>query len=256
MSSYTIADPFEKLPLYSLTNMHPLNSVSKIAILVALQLSCLNSHAQGTPVGVFERVVGQVSVQAPGGPTRLAVQGSEVAVGHIVETDDTSEARITAGDGTRMMIRAKSRLEVTDYRFEPANNSAGTFVTNLLRGGLRMVTGLIGKAQPRNQRVTTTTATIGIRGTDFEVVLVDEDTSDQRAGTYDHVFDGATEISLASGETLDVPKDKTGLALANPRPGEARLQLLDSRPAFIRGGGFDAMQLLQTRPQMIIRPTR
>ena len=256
MSSYTIVDPFEKTLPYSLTNMHPRNTVSKIAFLVALQLSCVNSHAQGAPVGVFDRVTGQVSVQTPGNPSRLASRGDAVAVGDVVVTDDTSEAGITASDGTRIVLRVKSRLEVTDYRFEPANNNAGTFVTNLLRGGLRMVTGLIGKAQPRNQRVLANTATIGIRGTDFEVVMVDDDTADLRAGTYDHVFDGATDISLASGETLVVPKDKTGLALANPRPGEERLQLLDSRPAFIRGGGFDAMQLLQTRPQMIIRPMR
>lgn len=231
-------------------------SARKLALFLALQLAGIGCFAQAVPVGSFDRVVGQVSVQTPGGPSRLANRGDAVAVGDVVATDDASEAGITASDGTRMMLRAKSRLEVTDYRFEPANNNAGAFVTNLLRGGLRMVTGLIGKAQPRNQRVTTNTATVGIRGTDFEVVVIDADAADLREGTYDHVFDGATNISLATGETLDVPKDKTGLALANPRPGEARLQLLDTRPAFIRGGGFDAMQLLQTRPQMIIRPAR
>ena len=200
-------------------------------------------------------MTGQVSVQAPGGASRLASRGDAVAVGDVVATDDTSEAGITASDGTRMTLRAKSRFEVTDYSFDAATN-AGSFVTSLLRGGLRMVTGLIGKTQQRNHRVTTNTATIGIRGTDFEVVVVDTDSGDMREGTYDHVFDGATVLQIASGEELDVPKDKTGLALSNPRPGEARLQLLDTRPAFIRGGGFDAMQLLQTRPQMIIRPVR
>ena len=234
------------------TFFHP----RKFAVFFALQMAGAGCFAQVVTMGSFDRVVGQVSVQTPGASPRLANRGDALAVGDVVATEDTSEAGITASDGTRMTLRAKSRLEVTDYRFEPANNNAGAFVANLLRGGLRMVTGLIGKAQPRNQRVTTTTATIGIRGTDFEVVLVDEDTPDQRAGTYDHVFDGATVLALSSGESLDVPKDKTGLALANPRPGEAQLQLLDSRPAFIRGGGFDAMQLLQTRPQIIIRPTR
>ena len=150
-------------------------SARKLALFLALQLAGFGCFAQAVPVGSFDRVVGQVSVQTPGGPSRLANRGDAVAVGDVVATDDASEAGITASDGTRMMLRAKSRLEVTDYRFEPANNNAGAFVTNLLRGGLRMVTGLIGKAQPRNQRVTTNTATIGIRGTDFDARICSRD---------------------------------------------------------------------------------
>lgn len=229
--------------------------VRNFAIFFAFCCAGGYSSAQAPAVGTFDRVVGEVSVQTLSGLSRRANRGDAVMVGEIVATDDTSEAGITASDGTRILLRAKSRFEVTSYNFDATTND-GSFVTSLLRGSFRMITGLIGKAQPRNHRVSTNTATIGIRGTDFEVVVVEADSGDMREGTYDHVFDGATVLQIASGEELSVPKDKTGLALSNPRPGEARLQLLDSRPAFIRGGGFDAMQLLQTRPQMIIRPAR
>lgn len=213
------------------------------------------AHAQTTPgaeMGKFERVTGRVSVLVPGSEPRVPDRGTVVFSGEVVTTEENSEAMITSMDGARMTLRAKSRLEMTDYRYDQSNNT-GSFITSLLRGSVRMISGLIGKTQPRNHQVITSTATVGIRGTDFEVVVAETDTDDMRAGTYDHVFDGETYLALASGETLDVPKDKTGLALANPREGEARLQLLDSRPAFIRGGGFDAMQLLQTRPLMIRR---
>ena len=222
-----------------------------MTVLCALHVAC--AYAQTATLGNFDRVVGQVAVTSLGGAARTVSRGDSVAAGDVVTTDDNSEAGITAGDGTRMTLRAKSKLEMTEYSFDRATNN-GSFFVNLIKGGLRSVTGLIGKTQPRNQRVVTNTATIGIRGTDFEVVVVEADSGDLREGTYDHVFDGATVLQIASGEELEVPKDKTGLALSNPRPGEAQLQLLDSRPAFIRGGGFDAMQLLQTRPPVLIRP--
>ena len=218
-------------------------------------LHAFAGYAQTAEVGTFDRVVGQVAVTTVSGASRAAGRGDSLAVGDIVTTQNNSEAGITASDGSRMTLRAGSRLEMTEYSFNKTNND-GSFFIKLIKGGLRSVTGLIGKTQPRNQRVVTNTATIGIRGTDFEVVVVEADAGDLREGTYDHVFDGVTFLQIANGEELEVPKDKTGLALANPRPGEARLQLLDTRPAFIRGGGFDAMQLLQTRPQMIIRPVR
>lgn len=221
-----------------------------LAMLFAL--TAFAAFAQTVELGTFDRVVGQVNVIASSGTSRLVGRGSRLASGEVVTTDENSEAVIITSDGARMILRAKSRLEITEYRFDKTNND-GSFLVKLIKGGLRSVTGLIGNTRPLNQRVATATATVGIRGTDFEVVVVEADSGDLREGTYDHVFEGATVLQLASGQTLDVPKDKTGLALANPRPGEAQLQLLDTRPAFIRGGGFDAMQLIQTRPQTTIR---
>jgi len=43
----------------------------------------------------------------------------------------------------------------------------------VLRGSMRMITGLISKANPQAVAVTTRTATVGVRGTDF-IVEVDD----------------------------------------------------------------------------------
>ncbi len=228
------------------------NLLRAFAFFMALHATADAQTTPGAEMGRFDRVTGRVSVTAAGSAPRAPDRGSVVFSGEVVTTEEDSEAVITSVDGARMTLRAKSRLEMTDYRYDQSNSN-GSFITSLIKGSVRIISGLIGKTQPRNHQVLTPTATVGIRGTDFEVVVTETDTDDMRAGTYDHVFDGETFLTIASGETLDVPKDKTGLALANPREGEARLQLLDSRPAFIRGGGFDAMQLLQTRPLMIRR---
>jgi hypothetical protein len=50
------------------------------------------------------------------------------------------------------------------------------FMMRLVKGGLRAVTGLIGKRNPNNVRMRAGTATIGIRGTHWGVMCVGEDT--------------------------------------------------------------------------------
>ena len=53
---------------------------------------------------------------------------------------------------------------------------------------------------------------------------------------------------------VDVKPDETGLALAHPRPGEPALQILQQRPAFLRGGGLDAhMMQFTTQPMRAIQ---
>ena len=224
--------------------------------LAALLLSGLTSavHAQVAQIGAVERLNGSVTVTPAGEAPRALVQGDPVREGDLVVTAANSEALIKMRDDSTLALRQNSRMQLVEFKFDKAPSDA--FAVSLLKGALRKVSGLIGKAQPRNVAVRTPTATIGIRGTDFEVAIVEEESADVRAGTYDAVFDGATAIQIASGESLDVAENQTGLALAFPRPGEPALQLIQGRPAFLRGGGFDSMMMQMSRPPMIMMPGR
>jgi len=71
-----------------------------------------------------------------------------------------------------MVIGPSSRVELKEFRFDSTTHDGGLIVS-LLRGSLRMVTGLLGK-KPDGIRVDTQTATIGIRGTDFIVTADDK----------------------------------------------------------------------------------
>jgi hypothetical protein len=105
-----------------------------------------------------------------------------------------------------------------------------------------MISGLIGKNVPSQFAVRASTATIGIRGTDFEVAVIPEDTPEARAGVYNHVRDGGTSIQLASGQQAEVRKEQTAFAPQNLRPGEDPLQILRDTPVFLQqGGGLDAL---------------
>jgi FecR protein len=205
-------------------------------------------------IGTVERLNGTVTVTPAGAPVRPLAAGDAVREGDLIITEAHSEALIKLRDETTLAMRQSSQLRLTQFRFE--RGEGDSFLSNLLKGSVRKVSGLIAKAQQRNVRVTTPTATIGIRGTDFEITIIEEESEKTRAGTYDFVNDGATVLQIASGETLNVDQDQTGLALAFPRPGEAALQLIQGRPAFLRGGGFDAMMMQNARPPMIMMPGR
>jgi len=85
-----------------------------------------------------------------------------------VLTGTDSAASVVLRDGTMMVVGPSSRLDIKEFHFDATTQDGGLLVS-LLRGSMRMITGLIGKKQPDAVRIETQTATIGIRGTDFIV---------------------------------------------------------------------------------------
>ena len=54
-----------------------------------------------------------------------------------------------------------------NYAFNKAKPNEGTLLFNFIRGGMRTVSGAIGKVNRSNYSVKTPVATIGIRGTSY-----------------------------------------------------------------------------------------
>ena len=205
-----------------------------------------NAHAQTADqeAGTIDRVSGTVTIAA-GGVTRIARQGERLLVGEVLLTAPGSEALIRLRDESTVALRPGSEFLVAEFRHEGSPTDA--FLGNLIKGTLRAASGLLAKARPRGVLFRTPTATIGIRGTDFEIAIIADGERD-RAGVYNYVHDGETNIALGGGDNLDVRPEQTGFAPDNPQPGEPALQLLRERPAFLRAGGFDAMMLQSGRP--------
>lgn len=204
--------------------------------------------------GNFEKLSGEVFVGRDASNQHPARLEEGVNEGDMISTGN-GEALVRFSDNSLLTLRPQTRMVVTSFRSEESGK--GSYTLSLLRGAFRAVTGLIGKANPQGVRYATPAATIGIRGTDLEVAVVTEDSPDARAGTYNYVYSGSTRMALANredGPALDVQPEETGLALANPGKDEAPLQILKQRPAFLRGGGFDAhMMQLGAQPMRAIQ---
>jgi hypothetical protein len=118
--------------------------------------------------GFIKSVQGDVHLLSAGGDTRLARPGDRVSPIDRISTGPASAASLVLRDGTALVLGPDSRLDLKQFHFDSTTHDGGLLVA-LLRGSLRMVSGLIGKSHPDAVRVDTQTATIGIRGTDFIV---------------------------------------------------------------------------------------
>ena len=117
--------------------------------------------------GTFKTVQGDVTV-VRGHVRSAAVVGDGLRIADRVLTGDASAAAITLKDGTVLSIGAGSSVDLAEFQFNPTTHD-GHVLISLLRGSLRVVTGLIAKLKPEQVKVTTPTTVIGVRGTDFIV---------------------------------------------------------------------------------------
>jgi hypothetical protein len=141
---------------------------------VALAQSAPAANATSTQplaaehAGILKSVRGKVLLLGADGITRPAQAGDPIAPIDRLQTEADSAASLVLRDGTMMVVGPSSRIDLKQFHFDSTTRDGGLLVS-LLRGSLRMVTGLIGKAHSDAVRVETQTATIGIRGTDFIV---------------------------------------------------------------------------------------
>jgi hypothetical protein len=92
--------------------------------------------------------------------------GSAVHAGDRFRTGPQARLQLRMRDGAVLSIGPDSDFQVDDYRFAP--DSQRSFYS-LARGLVRTVSGAIGKSRHEDFRLTTPTAVMGIRGTDFTV---------------------------------------------------------------------------------------
>ncbi len=131
--------------------------------------------AHAAPAGAVEYTQGVATVQG-GAQTHIAGPGAQVNQGDTITTAPGSYTVVKLSDGTRMTIRPDSKMVITTYDYQPNQaNGGGSMVFSLLRGGLRAITGLIPKRDVNAARIITPTATVGIRGTDFDARLCNGD---------------------------------------------------------------------------------
>lgn len=150
--------------------------------------------------GQIDLVEGNVSVTTAAGQLRIPGKGERVEAGDSISTGRGGEIHIHMDDNGLIALRANTVLKIEAYKAEGTVDDSAVF--RILRGSFRSITGWIGKNSPQRYAVITPTATVGIRGTDHETLVV-EDGAD--AGTYDKVNTGETELVTPHGKVAILP---------------------------------------------------
>lgn len=226
---------------------NPEGAVNRRVVILSLEQAQVVA-AKGSAASV-QRLVGQARVKRGDQETPLQ-PGTRLREGDVVTTDSTASALVRMDDGAQLLVREGSRLEVG--KLQIAGDASGwAQALNLVNGAVRFLTGALGKSRPQAVRLTTYTSTIGIRGTDFDVVVVLPDGSSMReAGTYVRVNQGAVALGATDGSKVDVGKDEQAFA-GTPRPAtrggkrEPAAVRLSAPTDVFRSGAFD--ELLQQR---------
>lgn len=119
--------------------------------------------------------VGKVTEQS--GPTEIVRARKSIpsAVNTAVEMNDTivtarSRAELTFEDATKVKITEQSKLIIDDFVYDPKSGT-GKLAMKVALGTARYASGQIAKNSPQQVAVTTPTASIAVRGTDFSMTV-------------------------------------------------------------------------------------
>jgi len=154
---------------------------------------------------------------APGAPAapvpvgRTLRKGDAVNQGEIIATGAMSSIVLRFADGQIAALSANSRMAINNYVYNAAEPAKSNVLLSLLNGGMRAVTGLIGKARPQAVAFRAGNATIGIRGTDatFTYAPGQSVTVTVANGSVSYTFPNGASFVVPAGQGTIVPPTAT-----------------------------------------------
>jgi len=127
---------------------------------------------QAQASAIVESMTGDVRA-AQGQATPVAVaRGQRINSGALISTGPKSQAVLRFDDGHLFVLNADTLFRIVNYSYDPQRPANDHSAFDLLKGALRSVTGLLGARNRQAFALRAPQATVGIRGTDFTVVIV------------------------------------------------------------------------------------
>jgi hypothetical protein len=158
-------------------------------------------------------VQGAMSAKDIGGKERKLTLGAPVYESDTLNTEAKSYAVVAFRDESRITLQESSSFYVEKFKYDKATAQESA-VLRLLKGGVRVVTGLIGRVNHDNYKFGIAGATIGIRGTGFDAWCRGACASGGNAGaTPGNPLDGAGVYVWAGAVVLITPKGSFDVAL-------------------------------------------
>lgn len=163
------------------------------------------------PVARVTHLSGLLSAKHLDGTSKILAVKSDIFQGDILSTEKDTYAKVKFVDQAEVVLRPDTQLSVERYSYDAAKPQSDGIALTMFKGGMRAVTGLIGKRSKEAVSYATPTATIGIRGTTFVAEYVPPPSALPGAppaprsgptlppGLYVQVIDGLINLSNAAG---------------------------------------------------------
>lgn len=151
-------------------------------------------------IGAAVAVRNQVTSAVGSGQARPLAVGGAVHQNERITTGANSVAQLLFTDQTSLSIGQRSQVTLDRYVYDP-NRSAGDVAVSLGGGAMRFITG---SQTPNSYQVRTPVATIGVRGTIVDMVLID-------GRMFGILNEGAVIFTLLNGETIELNEPGTAI---------------------------------------------
>ena len=252
-------------------------SVFGLAFVLAA-LAPVSAFAQAAQAGSISLLNGQAQATGLSTPAHALAKGDPVYGGDIVETRASSYTLIRFTDQGSVLLRPNSKFQVEKYQYgaaapapaaapaAPAQREAlaplqaasaatqpDSSFFRLLKGGLRAVSGLVAHADYSHYLMSTPVATMGIRGTDYEIAMCEDSClsdptvlnsvpagKDLVGSVVSGVNEGQIVVTSFTGNSITLGPGQYAITLA-----DGSQYLLNAIPAFLNsssavGGGVAA----------------
>jgi hypothetical protein len=217
------------------------------------------------PAGTITLLNGQVQAAGIDGASRVLAKGDAVYSGETVQTGPSSYALVRFTDQGSVLLRPNTGFLVEQYQYNgpapaaapaaaaPAQRDAlpplqtaaaaapQSAFFRLLKGGLRAVSGLVAHADYNNYRMSTPVATMGIRGTDYDLVMCEDNCitdptvtqslppgASPAGGVVSGVNDGQIVVTSFTGNSITLNPGQYAITLT-----DGTQYLLHGIPAFL-----------------------
>jgi hypothetical protein len=167
--------------------------VNRSSVLLIL-LALAGSAWCGEPVGRVILAAGEVQALRAGQLIPLA-RNADVQTGDEIRTGPASNVQIRFADASIVALRSGTNFRVDEFIYKNGQAGGEKALFALIKGGLRTITGAVGRSNRQDYGIVTPTSTIGIRGTHFSLAVCADncrnaDGSLAANGTYGGVIDG------------------------------------------------------------------
>lgn len=160
--------------------------------------------------GTVVNLSGPLMVRKLDGSVKVLGVKSEVEQGDTLVSEKNTYAQIKFIDNSEITLRPGTTFKVEAFSYDSARPEGDSASFTLVKGGLRSITGLLGKRNRDKFEMKTPTATIGIRGTTFVAQYVSAgaggtspvagaSTGSLKPGLHVFVLDGAIMLSNGAG---------------------------------------------------------
>lgn len=146
--------------------MQTFNKVLNGKGLLAASIAMLSGHALAEVAGRVSFVSGDAQVTGADGAARALLRGATINGGDRISTR-AGRVQIRFTDGGFVSLQPNTVFGVDEYLYSNRKPEETSLFFSLVQGGMRTITGAIGKVNKKSYQVRTPVATIGIRGTEY-----------------------------------------------------------------------------------------